>query len=277
MPHMFPGPVLIVYYFCTFVMMAVALSETAWLAITLLTIYLLLNIAVVYNWLATTWSDPTDAIVYESNKLKELGTYDNYEFDDDKYPFECEICDTRVSVTAKHCGNCNRCVDDFDHHCPYVNNCIGATNYKMFFRLVYCCTMMMWLYFGSAIYTITFLIKKSSVDTGLNSKDLTQVILIGLGLLFSFILAIFVTLLLFFHVYLQRKGLTTYQYIVAGKEAKIARLEAEKKALEDKSAPSISSQQSAKIEIDEFTNSINRRNSMKDTKIPMSKVYRRAS
>jgi palmitoyltransferase len=126
-------------------------------------VFLLLFIAVVYCFLDTVWSDPTDAIVYESRRLKEEGTYDNYEFDDNKYPFECDVCETRVSATAKHCGNCNRCVDDFDHHCPYVNNCIGGSNYKMFFRLVYFCTALVWLYFITDICMIIYL-SNSVVD-----------------------------------------------------------------------------------------------------------------
>ena len=39
--------------------------------------------------------------------------------------------------TTKHCGECNRCVKQFDHHCLFLNNCIGANNYKYFIALIY--------------------------------------------------------------------------------------------------------------------------------------------
>ena len=36
----------------------------------------------------------------------------------------------------KHCGFCNKCVLGYDHHCWFLNTCIGANNYKAFLSLV---------------------------------------------------------------------------------------------------------------------------------------------
>ncbi|WBY57415.1 palmitoyltransferase DHHC3 [Plasmodium yoelii yoelii] len=43
--------------------------------------------------------------------------------------YECDICGF-VEPQSKHCKVCNKCVSVFDHHCMWVNNCIGKKNYK---------------------------------------------------------------------------------------------------------------------------------------------------
>ena len=45
----------------------------------------------------------------------------------------CPYCLVRKTYRSLHCLICQKCVDDFDHHCFWVGNCIGKNNYTLFF------------------------------------------------------------------------------------------------------------------------------------------------
>ncbi|XP_034384438.1 palmitoyltransferase ZDHHC3-A isoform X1 [Cyclopterus lumpus] len=46
--------------------------------------------------------------------------------------YKCPKCCSIKPDRAHHCSVCKRCVRKMDHHCPWVNNCVGESNQKYF-------------------------------------------------------------------------------------------------------------------------------------------------
>ncbi|XP_039010856.1 probable protein S-acyltransferase 3 [Hibiscus syriacus] len=116
----------------------------------------------------------------------------------------CETCLLYRTPRASHCSICNNCVQRFDHHCPWVGQCIGERNYTFFICFISSSTTL-------CIYVFTCswvnILKQDCGFWTAVSRDVTSVILI----LYCFIVVWFVGGLTVFHFYLISTNQTTYE------------------------------------------------------------------
>eukprot|EP00440_Ansanella_granifera_P034100 gb/GFBE01036993.1/.p1 GENE.gb/GFBE01036993.1/~~gb/GFBE01036993.1/.p1 ORF type:complete len:742 (+),score=138.72 gb/GFBE01036993.1/:1-2226(+) len=48
----------------------------------------------------------------------------------------CVVCRARRKMRSHHCKECGRCVDRLDHHCPWIDNCVGLGNQRAFYCFI---------------------------------------------------------------------------------------------------------------------------------------------
>jgi hypothetical protein len=48
----------------------------------------------------------------------------------------CFECGVIALPRSYHCNVCKRCVERYDHHCPWLNSCIGTGNHSYFLVFV---------------------------------------------------------------------------------------------------------------------------------------------
>ncbi|XP_008229657.1 PREDICTED: probable protein S-acyltransferase 19 [Prunus mume] len=134
----------------------------------------------------------------------------------------CTLCNAEVRKFSKHCRSCDKCVDGFDHHCRWLNNCVGHKNYVTFICLM--ATSLVWLVIeagvGIAVLVRCFVNKRSMeaeiidrLGNGFTRPPFATVVTVCTAV--SVLACVPLCELFFFHMILIRKGITTYEYVVA--------------------------------------------------------------
>ncbi|VTZ70904.1 palmitoyltransferase DHHC4, putative [Plasmodium chabaudi chabaudi] len=129
----------------------------------------------------------------------------------------CYTCNIYRGIRTVHCSICDNCVEKFDHHCPWVGNCIGARNYKYFIYFIFNLYILICITLGASIYKLTICMNFLS-NKGYNSEKIfihiwalatDSIILI----IYTVLTLWFVIGLLCYHIYTIVTNQTTYEQI----------------------------------------------------------------
>ncbi|KAJ1420629.1 Palmitoyltransferase, DHHC domain [Sesbania bispinosa] len=134
----------------------------------------------------------------------------------------CTLCNAEVRKFSKHCRSCDKCVDGFDHHCRWLNNCVGQKNYSSFIVLM--AFSLAWLVIEAGVgiaVLVRFFVNKRGMESeiidrlgnGFSRPPFAVVVAVCTAV--SVLACVPLSELFFFHMILIRKGITTYEYVVA--------------------------------------------------------------
>ena len=124
-------------------------------------IYLVVSAFVFILYISLSCSNPGKMKNYIYNSLLDIVE------DKEDIANYCPYCLVKKNYRSIHCLICQKCVDEFDHHCFWVGNCIGKKNYGLFF------TFLIYILLNT-LFNMVFIILYFSLKTTKEVKELNK-------------------------------------------------------------------------------------------------------
>ncbi|XP_027202574.2 palmitoyltransferase ZDHHC17-like [Dermatophagoides pteronyssinus] len=118
-------------------------------------IFILCSTGLFYSFYRCYQNDPGYISNSREEQVKtiiELGEHEGFDS-----AWFCSTCLIRKPTRSKHCSLCNRCVARFDHHCPWIGNCVGYRNHKYFIWYLITLAMTLFCYLVATVHYWDFL------------------------------------------------------------------------------------------------------------------------
>lgn len=134
----------------------------------------------------------------------------------------CRTCNIYRPPRSKHCRVCDACVLQFDHHCPWISNCVGLRNYKYFFGFVLSVLLLAVSFGGASAWCLLLRTWESEDDDGFWPAFVREAVhsiasLVTCGL--SAFALLPVSCLCTYHLSLIGAGLTTNEHLTSDAES----------------------------------------------------------
>lgn len=122
-------------------------------------------------------------------------------------PF-CETCQIVRDVRVFHCNRCNRCILRHDHHCEFVNNCVGKYNHCKFLKFIISAALHSTFI---AVYCLLYMIRQFDSDETVLKEPahIISIVIFVIAILISLSMVFFV----FQHIVLISSNVTTSESI----------------------------------------------------------------
>lgn len=116
----------------------------------------------------------------------------------------CSKCERIRRARTHHCSVCRSCILKYDHHCPWIYNCVGLNNYKYFY-LFLLHVFLVDLFFLASAYPVFHLSSSASVPFDLRAN-------VTMAFLLAFAIEIALLAFLSFHTYMILTNQTTMEW-----------------------------------------------------------------
>ena len=125
----------------------------------------------------------------------------------------CSTCHIWRPPRTSHCGTCQVCVLNHDHHCVFLNNCVGERNYMYFlWFLLLACIGCVYLLIISIVQLCYYRIGEVE-NVARISQSVKHFPLSLFLVVYSIVALLYPLLLLVFHLFLTSQNITTREYL----------------------------------------------------------------
>ncbi|KAK1141615.1 Eukaryotic peptide chain release factor GTP-binding subunit [Aspergillus melleus] len=132
----------------------------------------------------------------------------------------CKTCSIWRPPRCYHCRVCDNCVETLDHHCVWLNNCVGRRNYRYFFTFVSSSTLLALFLLGASLAHVLVYRSQEAISfgTAINKLRVPWAMVI-----YGAVAAPYPASLWAYHFFLVGRGETTREYLNSHKFAKADR------------------------------------------------------